>query len=265
MTQEEEIRPARGPKAKPKTVGCACSSIPINTILHYLYKRRPVVVERLLLGADGPLEAEDEGDLAVDGVGGEETLGGALGGGEEDLGVDVQGLDLSARSPNGGGEWDLVVDEVVLGDWALELGLGGSLLLETGEVVGGPLGGSDTGIDTDVSTVVGGEERVLEALRIVEVDVDLAVLAGISGAEAGADRGVVLVEEKSEGLLVGGERDTDGSLRTSSSTVGDTSNVNLRGVGLLSRDERAEGENTGGEDSGELHFELRLVGSKKEL
>jgi len=155
------------------------------------------------------------------------------------------------------------VDEVVLGLGADELGLSGGLSLVTREVVGGLLGGSDTLIDADISAVVSAEERVLEALRIVEGDGDLAVLASVGDPGRGTDLSDVTVEQESEGLLVGGEEDSDGVTGATSSTEADVLNVDLGEVDGLGSDERAEGENTSGEDSGELHFELRVVGFEK--
>jgi len=209
-----------------------------------------------------PVDTDNEGNFSIDGIGGEETSsGGVLCVLKTDLGVDVEGLDLSTRSPDGGSEWDLVVDEVILGDWADEVGLGGSLDLLTREVVGGLLGGSDSLVESDESTSINTEDGVLEAGWVVEVDVDLAVLASVDGWDTWADGGDVLIEDEGEGSLVGRERDTDSSLWASSSTVSNGLNVDLVGIwddnGSWSRsgeDGASKGE-TGSEDSLELHFD----------
>lgn len=209
-----------------------------------------------------PLDTDNEGNLSVDGIGGDKTGAGAvLGVLETDLGVDVESLDLTARSPDGGSEWDLVVDEVVLGDWADEVGLGGGLELLTREVVGGLLGGSDSLIEGDESTSINTEDGVLEAGWVVEVDVDLAVLAVLDDGNTWTDGGNVLIEDEGEGGSVGRERDTDGSLWASSSTVGDGLNVDLGWVWDNSGSWSWGGENgaskgeTGSEDGLELHFD----------
>src|SRR5690606_1809367 len=133
-----------------------------------------------------PVARDNESILSVHGIGGDETRAGrVLGVVDTDLGVDVEGLDLTARSPDGGGEWDLVVDEIVLGDWAGEVGLSGGLDLLAGEVVGGLLGGSDSLVESDESTSVDTKDGVLEASWVVEVDVDLAVLAALEDTDAG--------------------------------------------------------------------------------
>jgi hypothetical protein len=218
-------------------------------------------VNRLLL-AGLPVDTDNEGNLSVDGIGGQETgTGGVLGVCETDLRVDVEGLNLAARSPDGGGEWDLVVDEVVLGDWAGEVGLGRGLNLLSGEVVGGLLGGSDSLVEGNESTGIDTKDGVLEAGWVVEVDVDLAVLAVLDDRDTWTDRCDVIIEDEGESGLVGRERDTNSSLWASSSTVGDGLDVDLAWVGNNSRgwswsgDGEASKGKTGSEDGLELHFE----------
>lgn len=209
-----------------------------------------------------PLDTDNEGDLSVDGVGGDDTGAGAvLGVLKTDLRVDVEGLDLAARSPDGGGEWNLVVDEVILGDWSGEVGLGGGLDLLTREVVGGLLGGSDSLVEGDESTGINTEDGILEAGWVVEVDVDLAVLAVLNDRDTWTDGGDVLIEDESEGGSIGRERNTDSSLWATSSTVGDGLDVDLAGIGNNSgswswggKDGASKGE-TGSEDGLELHFD----------
>lgn len=215
-----------------------------------------------LLLAGLPVDTDNEGNLSVDGIGGEETgAGGVLSVLKTDLGVDVEGLDLSTWGPDGGGEWDLVVDEVILGNWSAEVGLGGSLDLLAGEVVGGLLGGSDSLVESDESTSINTEDGVLEAGWVVKVDIDLAVLAVLDDGDTWADGGDVLIEDEGEGGAVGRERDTDSSLWASSSTIGDGLDVHLAWVGNNSRGWGRSGEGdaskgkTGSEDGLELHFD----------
>ena len=75
-----------------------------------------------------PLDAHDVGDVAVDGVVGQEAGGGGRGAGQADLGVDVEGESGAAGRPDRGSEGNTVGDKVVAGHGALEVGLCGDLL-----------------------------------------------------------------------------------------------------------------------------------------
>jgi hypothetical protein len=75
-----------------------------------------------------PLDANNKGNMSVDGVVGEDAGSLGVGASEADLRVDVQWESGAARRPDNGGEWDGVRDSIVSGDWALEVGLGGNLV-----------------------------------------------------------------------------------------------------------------------------------------
>ncbi len=74
-------------------------------------------------------------------------------------------------------------------------GVGG---LTTREIVQGRLLCSDAVVDIDISSECGFEDGVLESLRVMQVDVDLACLAGIRGLGVGTDLGLEGVEEEGE-------------------------------------------------------------------
>ena len=85
----------------------------------------------------------------------------------------------------------------------------------------------DTLVDSSVTTVVGAEHRVLEAAGVVDVDVDLAVLALLSDGNAGADGRNVRVEDERDERLVSRELVAQGSLGTAGSAVGNATDGDL--------------------------------------
>lgn len=71
------------------------------------------------------------------------------------------------------------------------------------EVVGTLLGTVDTGIELSKAAVVGGEDGVLEATRILQVDVELAVLAVLGDGDVLPHGGNVRVkDERHRGAIV---------------------------------------------------------------
>jgi hypothetical protein len=102
------------------------------------------------------------------------------------------------------------------------------LISLAGEVVGRLEGTSDALLDGGVTAVVCAEDRVLEASGVPDVDVELAVLALLSDRDARADRGDVRVEDDGDKGLVGAELSAQGALGTSSSSIGDVSDGDLK-------------------------------------
>ena len=101
------------------------------------------------------------------------------------------------------------------------------LLLRTGEVVGRLEGTGDTLLDGGITTVVGAEDRVLEPTGVLDVHVDLAVLAVLDGLDIGTNRGNVGIEDERHDGAVRRDLVAHGALRASRSTIGDTADGNL--------------------------------------
>ena len=180
----------------------------------------------------------------------------ADGRGKGDLGVDVKQGVGTAWGPDDGGGIGSVVNEVVGGDGTLPGGAGGGLSSLSGEVVGVLLGTGDALVESGVSTVVGAEDGVLEATRVLDVQVELAVLAALGDGDAGADRGDVLVEYEGHDRLVGADGRCNGTAGAAGTSVCDS----LEGDGssrriLTGREGGAEGGTRKGEESSDLHVE----------
>lgn len=84
-------------------------------------------------------------------------------------------------------------------------------------------------MDGSIAAVVGAEDAVLEAARVLDVDVDLAVLAVLGRLDIWADRGDVGVEDQGKDGPVGRDGRADGALRAASSTIADTTDGHLTG------------------------------------
>lgn len=190
-------------------------------------------------------------EASIEGVVGHDTALLAVSAGETDLRVDVKSAVSTARRPDGRSIVSLVVQEEVSGEWALPVGLGVSLsqigqvsgcqqstqidhrggesylLGLSREVVGALLGTSDTLLEIGITTVVSGEDRELEAARVTEVDIELAVLAVRSNWDIGTDRRDVFVEDESHDLAIIGEDVADGVGGAASTTVGQANNLDL--------------------------------------
>lgn len=67
-----------------------------------------------------PLDADNEGDLAINGVVGDQARGSGNGGAEKDGRVNVERDWSTAWRPNDRGECDVALDLVVLRQWAVE-------------------------------------------------------------------------------------------------------------------------------------------------
>jgi hypothetical protein len=97
----------------------------------------------------------------------------------------------------------------------------------TREVVGGLEGAGDALLDGRVAAVVGGQDRVLEASGVLDINVELAVLALLGDGDAGADGGDVGVEDEGHDGAVTRDLGAHGALRASGSTIADTSDQDL--------------------------------------
>jgi hypothetical protein len=185
-------------------------------------------------------------ELEIGRVGGEQARRRADGALEAHLRVDVEHAARAAGRPDDGGRVRLVVLEVVAGDGAGELVLSGGLGVVstfgglvagreiptylrslTREVVGGLKGSGDTLLDVGVAAVIGGQDRVLEAAGVEEVDVELAVLALLGDGNTGADGGNVRVEDERHDAAVGRDLGAHGALGAAGSTIADTPDGDL--------------------------------------
>lgn len=164
---------------------------------------RDVVLSRHLTFA--PLEVVDLGDLEVGGVGGEQTRGRWAGGSQAELGVDVEGEIGTTLGPDFRLDEEVIGDEVIPARGTFPGGLQGGLqifvsvasnLCEyvkaylgglSGEVVGGELLAGDSFIEGLESTIIGREERELPTVGIVDIEVNLTILATIGWKCSGTD------------------------------------------------------------------------------
>lgn len=97
----------------------------------------------------------------------------------------------------------------------------------TREVVSRLESSSDTLLDSGVSAVVGGEDGVLEATGVEELDVELAVLAVLGNGDTRADGGNVGIEDQGDDAAVIRDLGGHGALRTSSSAIADLVDLDL--------------------------------------
>ena len=75
-----------------------------------------------------PLDANDVGDMSIDGVIGEETRARRRGARQTDLRVDVEGQSCSARRPDCGCKGDGISDQVITGERSFKVRLSRDLL-----------------------------------------------------------------------------------------------------------------------------------------
>jgi hypothetical protein len=97
----------------------------------------------------------------------------------------------------------------------------------TREVVGGLQGPGDALLNGRVTAVVGRQDGVLEPAGVLEVDVQLAILALLGDGNAGANRGDVGVEDEGDNTAVTRDLGAHGALGASSSTIADTADRDL--------------------------------------
>jgi hypothetical protein len=99
--------------------------------------------------------------------------------------------------------------------------------LLAGEVVCRLQGTGDALVDGSVATVVGAQNRVLEASWVLDVDSELTVLAVLGHRDAGTQGGHVAVEEESHSGLIRRDQSTHGALRTTGSAISDAADFDL--------------------------------------
>jgi hypothetical protein len=74
-------------------------------------------------------------------------------------------------------------------EWARDAQCSAALIRRTGEVVCGFHGAGNAGVEIGPARVVGGVDAEGEAAVVLELEVDLAVFAGVDDVGAGADAG----------------------------------------------------------------------------
>ena len=188
--------------------------------------------------ATTPIEEELVNEAAVDADGGvvvaDVTLGIAVSAGQRNAVVDVEDTVGTARRPDNRG----IVNDIFLGVGVANLEVGvvraaeggpgvGQVVGILGEEVGGVEAGSNGAVKLDEAVVGGSDNAQLEARRVAERQVELAVLGGITRRGVGANFGVELVEAKSDVGLVRRDEGRDRSLRAASSGVGGLNDFNL--------------------------------------
>lgn len=198
----------------------------------------------------------------------------ALGAGQGNAVVDVEDTGSTAWRPDSSGRFDAVSLGIYLP--VLECSTsncghagGRSLAGILREVVGGNEVTSDTLIETSISVVGGVNNGVLKASGILEVQVELAVLAAVRDGSSGANIGLELIKSISNHGLVRRGAGGDGALRAAIARVRGADDLDIIWVGsavtLRSRecgDERSEEEELGKHlDSGDL---MRLKVSLKD-
>ena len=126
-------------------------------------------------------------DLEVRRIGGKQTLRRSTSRSKTNLRIDVERNARPAWRPNNRLGDEVIREEIVPIRWAGECSRSSSLCLLAREVVCSDLLTGDARVKRLVAAVVGREERILEALRVVDVEIDLAVLAVVGRERAGPD------------------------------------------------------------------------------
>jgi len=169
------------------------------------------------------------GELSVDGISGHETRHGSITL-KKNLRVDVEHSLNTAWGPNSRCLGNVVSCGIVIIIWSSEVGLGGSLLGRSREVVGGLLDTGLAGWDGSISTVGGRVDAVLETGWVVDGDVQLAVLAGLGDRDARSVGDFVVIENEGEGGSVVRDGGADASSWAAGATGGDLLYVDLSWV-----------------------------------
>jgi hypothetical protein len=170
---------------------------------------------------DVQLLSESHGSIVV----GQLTSGVGVAGGEGNTVVDVEDTVGAAWRPDGSRGLDLVllgVDLAVKESTAAgEGGSGGGRLRSIlGEVVGCDERSGNAGVQACEAVVCCVNNSVLEASRVLQVQMKLAVLGMIRSLCSRANVGLELIEAVRDDSLVNRCRGRDGSLRTSITGVG---------------------------------------------
>ena len=124
------------------------------------------------------------------------------------------------------------------------------LLLRPSEIVRGLESPSHTLLKIGIATIIRAQNRVLESARIKDIHIKLAVLAGLSEGNPGANGSDIRIEDQGNSSPVIGDLVSHGALRTSISTISNTLDLDLSWVGAL-RHNVVEGDAGSGGDEGE--------------
>jgi len=184
-----------------------------------------------------PADTVDGLDLVIDNIGGDQTIRFLLLiVVEGHLSIDIQSGGSTAWRPHTG----LMSESIAKGEGVFVLSLPGRLqgcLLtgETGEPVLGLLFGSDSFLEIGVARVVGLVQGVLVSVGVVELDVDVAVLALLDEGYTGTDGCDIAVEGEGDCLVVVALADGDCSCLATATGVVDSLDVNLVGVDVIIR------------------------------
>lgn len=95
------------------------------------------------------------------------------------------------------------------------------------EIVGGLEETSDTLLDGGIATVIGRHDGVLETSGVLEVDIELAVLALLGDRDTRTDGRNVRIENESDNGTVIRDLSAHGTLRAASSAISDASDLDL--------------------------------------
>lgn len=161
-------------------------------------------LSHLFAGAPGDVDLLGEGDGGI--VVGDLAAGSAVGAGESNAVVDVEDTAGAARRVDVAGGGDAVglgIDlaaspDTATGDGGLGGGGGTGVLAE---VVGAVEGAGDALFELSIAVVGGLNDGELETRGVLEVQVKLAVLGLLGGAEARSDVGLEAVEAEGDNLF----------------------------------------------------------------
>ena len=135
------------------------------------------------------------------------------------------------------------------------------LFLGSSEIVRRLESTGDTLLKIGVSTIIRAQNRVLESTGVKDIHIELAILAGLSEGNPGADGRNIGVEDQSDRSPVIRNLVSHSTLRTSISTVSNTLDLDLSWVGALKHNVAEGDAGSGGDEgedgkgSGELHVD----------
>jgi len=202
-------------------------------------------------------------DLEVRRVSGEQTRRAGLGACEVQLGVNIKGDIRSAWRPDERFDDEFVGEEVVAGRGAVKFGAQGRLSLLAREIISRNLVASNALVEILKAAVISSEKRVLPAIGIVDVEIELAVLAAIRGNGSRTDRGNVVVVEEGQDLLGCICRVGYGACWATRTSVGEGLDVDIVRVGTGWWSWVCKADSCGGENekSAAIHYDEGEVGS----
>jgi hypothetical protein len=181
-----------------------------------------------LHGALLPLNVADLFELEIRRVDRHQSMFLGVQGRQPDFGVDVEQALNSARRPGDNAlHAEHVRLEVIIIVRAVDSLRARNLVRVTRKVVSCLAGASITVRDVGVATVVRLEDRKLPALRVLELDVELAVFAIRSRGDAWASLRNELVVEKCQSRQIGRQLTRNRARRAAGARKGDSLNFNL--------------------------------------